>query len=203
MGAAEAIAFAQSQLGKPYEFGATGPNSYDCSGLVEKACEAGGVHVGRTTYEQIFNGTEVSRSDLMPGDLLFPDPGHVQLYIGNNQVIEAPHTGAFVRITQVWGFWRARRVFDPSTSVTSIVDELNKTYPVFNPLDPTGLLSKVPVLGKLEQVGGILVQPNFWKRIGIGVLGVLVVVLGIVFVSRHRIEAAAGNAAKVAGVAAL
>ncbi|MER8042401.1 NlpC/P60 family protein [Streptomyces sp. NPDC094032] len=101
--AAEAIAFAQAQLGKPYVWGATGPSAYDCSGLTQAAWRAAGVSLPRTTYSQINAGSRVSRSELAPGDLVFFYSGisHVGLYIGGGQMIHAPRPGAPVRIAPV------------------------------------------------------------------------------------------------------
>lgn len=199
MGVADAIAFAQAQIGKPYVFGATGPNAYDCSGLAQAACKAGGVNIARVTYDQLFDGTEVTRDALAPGDLLFPDAGHVQLYVGNNQVIEAPHSGAFVRQVAVWGFWRARRVFDAvsATTPTGFLPVLD------NPLDPNTYLKKFPVLAELEKIGVALSSATFWKRLGVGMLGLLIILLGVAFVNRRRIQDAATSGAKAVGVAAL
>ncbi|MEV0006529.1 NlpC/P60 family protein [Streptomyces sp. NPDC047973] len=97
--AAEAIAFAQGALGKPYVWGATGPSSFDCSGLTQAAWRAAGVSLPRTTYTQINAGQRVSRSELAPGDLVFFYPGvtHVGLYVGGGQMIHAPRPGAPVR----------------------------------------------------------------------------------------------------------
>lgn len=97
LGAAAAVAYAKAQLGKPYLWGGTGPYAFDCSGLVMRAWQTGGVTLPRTTYEQANAGRRISRDQLAPGDLVFSDGfGHVQLYIGGGDVIEAPHTGATV-----------------------------------------------------------------------------------------------------------
>ncbi|MCM2426664.1 C40 family peptidase [Streptomyces sp. RKAG337] len=101
--AAQAVAFAYSALGLPYVWGATGPSSYDCSGLTQAAWKAAGVSLPRTTYTQINAGQRVSESQLQPGDLVFFYSGisHVGLYIGNGQMIHAPHPGAPVRIAPI------------------------------------------------------------------------------------------------------
>lgn len=101
--AAQAVAFAYSALGLPYVWGATGPSSYDCSGLTQAAWQAAGVSLPRTTYTQINAGRRVSESQLQPGDLVFFYSGisHVGLYIGNGQMIHAPHPGAPVRIAPI------------------------------------------------------------------------------------------------------
>ncbi|MCX5142343.1 MULTISPECIES: C40 family peptidase [unclassified Streptomyces] len=101
--AAEAVAFAYTALGKPYVWGATGPSSFDCSGLTQAAWRAAGVSLPRTTYTQINAGQRVPRSELAPGDLVFFYSGisHVGLYIGNGQMIHAPRPGAPVRIAPI------------------------------------------------------------------------------------------------------
>ncbi|MDI3313221.1 MAG: C40 family peptidase [Mycobacterium sp.] len=97
--AAIAVRAALSRLGRPYAWGAAGPDRFDCSGLVQWCYAQAGIHLDRTTYQQIHDGIPVSRSQLRPGDLVFPHPGHVQIAIGNNLVVEAPHAGAPVRIS--------------------------------------------------------------------------------------------------------
>ena len=101
--AAQAVSFAYGALGLPYVWGATGPSSYDCSGLTQAAWRSAGVSLPRTTYTQINAGTRVSRSQLQPGDLVFFYSGisHVGLYIGNGQMIHAPHPGAPVRVAPI------------------------------------------------------------------------------------------------------
>ncbi|MEU1369313.1 NlpC/P60 family protein [Streptomyces sp. NPDC005803] len=101
--AAEAVAFAYTALGKPYVWGATGPSSFDCSGLTQAAYRSAGVSLPRTTYTQIAAGRRVSRSELEPGDLVFFYSGisHVGLYIGNGQMIHAPRPGAPVRVAPI------------------------------------------------------------------------------------------------------
>jgi cell wall-associated NlpC family hydrolase len=101
--AALAVAFAEAQVGKPYVWGATGPDSYDCSGLVQAAWAAAGVALPRTTYDQINAGRRVSTADLQPGDLVFYYAGvsHVGMYVGNGEIIHAPHPGASVEYAPV------------------------------------------------------------------------------------------------------
>ncbi|OBF50526.1 hypothetical protein A5787_00400 [Mycobacterium sp. 852002-50816_SCH5313054-b] len=96
-----AVRAALSRLGRPYVWGATGPDQFDCSGLVQWSYAQAGVHLGRTTYQQINDGVPVPRSLIRPGDLVFPHAGHVQMAIGNNLVVEAPYSGASVRISRL------------------------------------------------------------------------------------------------------
>lgn len=97
---ATALAFAKRQLGKPYRFGATGPNAYDCSGLTGAAWRAAGVSLSRTSQSQIRDGRPVAKSDLQPGDLVFfyssSSPSHVGLYAGNGMLLHAPRPGKSV-----------------------------------------------------------------------------------------------------------
>ncbi|GAA2440440.1 NlpC/P60 family protein [Streptomyces mauvecolor] len=102
--AAKALAFARAQMGKPYVWGATGPASYDCSGLTQAAWKAAGVDLPRTTWDQVKMGTRVATADLQPGDLVFfyDDISHVGMYIGNGMMIHAPHSGAYVREESIY-----------------------------------------------------------------------------------------------------
>ncbi|MBT2467675.1 C40 family peptidase [Streptomyces sp. ISL-66] len=101
--AAGAVAFAYGAIGKPYVWGATGPGSFDCSGLTQAAWRAAGVSLPRTTYTQINAGQRISRDQLAPGDLVFFYSGvtHVGMYVGNGQMIHAPRPGSTVRLAPV------------------------------------------------------------------------------------------------------
>jgi peptidoglycan DL-endopeptidase CwlO len=104
-----AVRAALSRLGRPYVWGATGPDQFDCSGLVQWSYAQAGIHLDRTTYQQINDGIPVPRSQVRPGDLVFPHAGHVQLAIGNNLVVEAPYSGASVRISPLGSNVQIRR----------------------------------------------------------------------------------------------
>jgi peptidoglycan DL-endopeptidase CwlO len=108
--AQQAIAFARAQIGDPYQFGATGPDTWDCSGLTMKAYQSAGVSLPRTSSQQWTVGRHIHNMiDLQPGDLVFyaynlndaSTIHHVALYIGGGMMIEAPHTGAFVRTASI------------------------------------------------------------------------------------------------------
>ena len=112
--AVTAVEYAVAQLGKPYIWGGIGPVGYDCSGLVMQAYAAAGIALPRITYNQVLAGQPVyDLTQLAPGDLLFTEgadpgpgglPGHVGMYIGGNIVVDAPHTGATVELTNVAGW---------------------------------------------------------------------------------------------------
>ncbi|MDW4904858.1 NlpC/P60 family protein [Streptomyces sp. ADMS] len=98
--AAAAVSYAYQKLGSPYVWGATGPNAFDCSGLIQAAYRSAGISLPRTTYAQINAGQRVSRSELLPGDLVFFYSGisHVGMYVGRGQMIHAPNPSAPVRV---------------------------------------------------------------------------------------------------------
>ncbi|MFJ8671170.1 NlpC/P60 family protein [Streptomyces sp. NPDC093589] len=102
--AAKALAFARAQMGKPYVWGATGPNSFDCSGLTQAAWKAAGVDLPRTTWDQVKTGERVATENLQPGDLVFfyDDISHVGMYIGGGKMIHAPKPGASVREESIY-----------------------------------------------------------------------------------------------------
>jgi len=101
-----AVAFAESQIGKPYQWGGAGPNSYDCSGLVMVAWGRAGVSFPHSAQDQYDMTERVSIADLQPGDLVFygtpNDVYHVGIYIGNGQMVDAPETGEDVKIQSIY-----------------------------------------------------------------------------------------------------
>jgi len=102
-----AIAFAQKQIGKPYLWGGTGPDAFDCSGLVMMAYQAAGMDIPRTSEDQWAWGPKVPASQVEPGDLVFfacsdgtpTSPGHVGLVIGGGKMIQAYATGFPIQIS--------------------------------------------------------------------------------------------------------
>jgi cell wall-associated NlpC family hydrolase len=111
--AERAVSVAMAQLGAPYEWGAEGPEHFDCSGLTSFAYRAAGLdipRVSRAQYAAYAGMRSVPRTDLRPGDLVFfaTDPGspgtihHVGMYISGGLMVEAPYTGAVVRTSSIW-----------------------------------------------------------------------------------------------------
>ncbi|WP_280245944.1 C40 family peptidase [Nocardia abscessus] len=101
-----ALAAATTQIGKPYEWGGTGPSSWDCSGLVQWAYRQVGVSIPRTTWQQATAGTPVPRAALSPGDVvvLNSDGSHVGIYAGGGQVLNAYGRGVPVGFTPLTEF---------------------------------------------------------------------------------------------------
>jgi peptidoglycan DL-endopeptidase CwlO len=124
---AKAISYAEQQLGKPYLWGGTGPDAFDCSGLVMMAYRAAGIDIARTSEQQWATEQHVPASQVQPGDLVFfagsdgtvTSPGHVALVIGGGKMIEAYATGFPIRIS----------TYATSTSAAGDEDPVGFTQP--------------------------------------------------------------------------
>lgn len=103
--AAQALRYAMSKLGSPYVWGASGPTTFDCSGLTMWAYKQVGINLPHYTGSQWNAGTHVSESQMQPGDLIFfySDLHHMGMYVGGGKMIHAPHTGDVVRIASLAG----------------------------------------------------------------------------------------------------
>lgn len=118
----QVVNYAYKFLGKPYVYGASGPNAFDCSGLTQYVYNKFGIDISRTTYTQVGQGTKVKKSDLKAGDLVFFNTegsiSHVGIYVGNGEFIHAPRTGKPVMISSLSdGYYQsryatARRIFN-------------------------------------------------------------------------------------------
>ncbi|WP_405507375.1 NlpC/P60 family protein [Streptomyces purpurascens] len=98
-----ALRYVVRQLGKPYEWGAEGPKSYDCSGLTSQAWAEAGAPIPRTSQEQWKRLKRIPLAELRPGDLVvyFPEATHVALYLGDGMVVQAPRPGAKVKVSPI------------------------------------------------------------------------------------------------------
>jgi cell wall-associated NlpC family hydrolase len=109
------LAAALSQLGKPYQYAAAGPNTYDCSGLTMWAFAHAGISLPHSSQAQFDIGQPVGLGDLQPGDLVFYNEdgtiGHVGIYVGSGNMIDANHTGGWVGVRPLYaGFAGGRRL---------------------------------------------------------------------------------------------
>lgn len=176
-----AVSFAKQELGVPYSWGGGTPSGptygiaqgasikgYDCSSLVQAAFAKEGVDIGRTTYQQYQEGTAVGANQLQPGDAVFFKgsdsenglPGHVGLYVGNGQYIEAPHTGGVVQtasLANASDFVGARRytgglgaaktaanAIGTAAFATNASTTGNVAEPSHLPGDPEGVAGQLP-----------------------------------------------------------
>ena len=105
-----AVAEAKRHLGTPFKWGGDAPGGFDCSGLVQYCYKVAGVSLPRNTSELINKGKSVSQDALQVGDLVFPNAGHVGLYVGKGKFIHVLKAGDVVKITSVYSFYTGRRV---------------------------------------------------------------------------------------------
>lgn len=103
------VGYAMAQVGKRYVFGAAGPNTFDCSGLVQAAYGKVGIWTPHYTGDLLSRGRAVSQGELQPGDLIFPHAGHVGIYIGGGQMVHASTVRTGVKVSGFY-VWRARRL---------------------------------------------------------------------------------------------
>lgn len=184
---ADIVAYAKQQLGKPYVWGAEGPNSFDCSGLIQYSYKHFGLSTPRTTSDMMgrkSNLKPIGRADLQPGDLILshwgsmPPHSHVAMYAGNGKVVEASHKGTPVRVLSYGPSYVAH------TDAYRRVPGINGAGPTTD-TDPGGLL------------GGVL-------GVGGGVLGAMIPHPGTVTEALTNVgNAAAGIAQSVVGVGEL
>jgi len=101
-GAGKAVSYAYAQLGDPYKYGASGPGSFDCSGLTMMAWKQAGVSLPHNAASQYNGMKHISKGSLAAGDLVFYNGlGHVAIYVGGGNVIHAPHTGTVVKLVSM------------------------------------------------------------------------------------------------------
>ena len=156
--AAKAITVCSQQAGKQYVWGAGGPDTFDCSGLVHYAYAIAGLPgTGNatahswTTYTIVAMGEKVEIGQERPGDLVLPHPGHVGMAVGNNQMWEAPDVGIPVRIGHYSTPYAIRRLATPSNGAPTSVNTVSN---VFNPLAP------------LDPVFDWMTNTHNWLRVG-------------------------------------
>ena len=97
-----ALTCALAQVGKPYLWGARGPDAFDCSGLMQFAYRSIGLEIGANTGEQAGRLERIPASNLKPGDIIQPNPGHTVMWVGNGTIVHAPQPGDVVRVAPVY-----------------------------------------------------------------------------------------------------
>jgi hypothetical protein len=190
--AADIIATMRTAIGKPYVFGAEGPDAFDCSGLMQWAFGKNGITLPRIAADQAKVGTEVPRSSIQPGDMIFSIwdgasvPSHVALYIGNNQYLNAPQEGENVKIGTLNDYyWQHVKAVRRVNGVTG-----GGTIGAFNPLNPLDLGGAAGSL--LGGAVDTLAKKLFWfamptsiVRLAAGGAGVVFLLMGIVLLARQ------------------
>ena len=173
----KAISYALSQIGKPYQWGGNGPNSFDCSGLTQQSYKRAGVDIPRTALMQMRTGKAIGRiGDALPGDLLFPyaDGSHVAMYLGNNQLVEAPTAGKNVQVTKVYSLnGGIRRIIDGGGTAT---DVLGNSSPPGNGADSAAGRA----IGNTVNILKALSDPKHWASLGF--IGLGATFIGISFI---------------------
>lgn len=206
------VALARDFLGDRYVYGATGPTTFDCSGLTQHVYKLGGISIPRTSEEQYAFGTPISAAQAQPGDLVFfagsdgtaAAPGHVGIYIGGGQMIDAPHTGTVVQIGGIGGNVGFRRMSVAGAEQQAVSSTIaaagNSSFvsalgDVFN--DVTGGLLTWPAqfigaVSDIDQWAGdaygaakLFFQPSTYVRIGAGIAGTVFLILGIICLTRE------------------
>ena len=160
-----AVAFVRAQLGKPYLFGGTGPNRWDCSGLVQAAWRTAGVSLPRVAVDQWKRTPGVSPALVRPGDLVVYRGGaHIAMYVGNGQIIEAPRPGSVVRTAPFKGGWYT----DNFTAVVRPGGTGNPGFPlparpaVPKPVEPRAQVPVPPTVAKPGGAGTYKIKPGDW-----------------------------------------
>ena len=193
-------------IGDPYVYGAAGPSSFDCSGLVQFALTKLGVsNVPRTSEEQYAWATKINASQLEPGDLVFAQfaadtgsasPGHVGVYVGNGRVLSAedPAQGIGYDTLSDWGsaIVGYGRVPDSSAGTGATLDS------------SSGILGDIGALGNIASaIGGVakdfsdvataatwLVNPGHWFRIGAFFVGAILLIGAIYLMTKDHLPSA-------------
>lgn len=165
---ADLITYASAQLGKPYVYGDEGPNTFDCSGLMQYVFGLVGIKLPRTAAQQQKFATPVK--DPQPGDLIFygAPAHHVALYIGGGRQIAAPHSGATVAVQKVGSDATYGRVSGLGGTAGLIVQNVGDaiTTPVSGVLDWIGPARNLTIEAIAVTAGVVLVGIGLWRTVG-------------------------------------
>src|ERR1700754_1233441 len=200
---ADIVSTAAKELGDPYVFGAEGPNSFDCSGLVEFVFKKFGIKTPRVAADQQHFGSAVDRKSIQPGDLIFFNwsggsrADHVGIYAGDGYMIHAPHTGTVVKKVKLtdyhWANEIAIRRFPgvtggPATSEGGLLGIAGAIGGALGPLNPLG--AAADVAGALSGISSSL--GNIAS--GVGQVGHVAELVGKLFLPTNIMRAFAGLA---------
>jgi hypothetical protein len=220
---ADVVAALEKLLGDRYVYGAAGPSTFDCSGLAQFAYGKVGIKLPRVSSEQYNAGKTITHDQLQPGDLVFSEwqgddvahHGHVAIYVGGGQIIEAPHPGGVVQkvaldsnyLAHVDGYTRPNGLTSAGTTGgTSAVpiDSATGTdasfwgrlWDLFGPdsLKPghgAGAIAgqATQALGDVINFFAAFFRPSTYIRIGAGFFGFIFLIFGLVFLMREASNA--------------
>lgn len=187
-----AVQAALSKLGSTYVWGASGPDTFDCSGLVQWAFQQAGISMTRTTYTQVLQGDPV-QGPPQRGDLVFPEAGHVMIALGGNQGVHAPDVGDVVKVSTYWTTPFAVRRMGPNSGTPGSVDAREQ----FGSLPASGVgYQHVVSLGAPVQSMvtflNFLISQHGWYRMLRIILGVVLVLVGSYYVAAEYTGIAKG-----------
>lgn len=205
---ADLLAYAAKYLKVPYQFGAAGPDRFDCSGFTQYVFHHFGIDLPHHAADQAKLGIPVDKSAIRAGDLVFSDWGdgpssHVGIATGKGTIIDAPHTGAVVRYDKLGdSYLRHVTAVRRMPGVDGAAGDATTEYPIPSPGAPTGTTSGSgfldPFIGPVQELGrfatsGTRVADSLFKlwaptnlvRGMAGVLGLVFIVLGIWLLSRE------------------
>lgn len=193
---ADILAYAKMQLGKPYQWGAAGPNAFDCSGLVVDTFHHLGIDLPRTSQQQAKVGTPIATNQIAAGDLVFSNWGdgpnsHVGIATSAGQIIDAPHTGAFVRydtlspgyishvtaVRRVTGTYGQSGITGRGTEVGGAGGGGGLFDPIIQPF--TDLAAAAGQVGRFADLLSKLALPSTFVRVAAGLGGAIFVFLGV------------------------
>lgn len=162
----DVIAYAGAELGKPYVYGDEGPNSFDCSGLVQWVYSHVGISLPRTAAQQQRATTLIGAP--LPGDLVFygAPAHHVAIYVGGGKQISAPHTGATVRVQPVSSGATYGRVSGLGTTLDSLLPNWTNTGLVGGITDWLTPTRSIVLEGAAVLAGVALVGLGLWRTVG-------------------------------------
>ena len=199
---ADLITYGRTFLGRPYVFGAAGPSSFDCSGLMQYLFKHFGISLPRVTGDQVKVGSNVEKGSQRPGDLVFSSwdgrpNSHVGMYVGNDQILVAPHTGDVVKIqalnsnymNHVSAIRRVPGVDGSTEGTTSLIPpsgDAGSSGFLGRIADAlSGIGSSIASVGKVSEWILRLSIPNVAVRFISGILGMALLILGLIYIGRE------------------
>jgi NlpC/P60 family len=179
----KAVQAALSKLGAKYVWGASGPDTFDCSGLVVWAFGQAGISMTRTTYTQVMQGTAVTGPP-QRGDLVFPEAGHVMIALGGNQGVHAPDVGDVVKVSTYWTTPYAVRRMGPNSGTPGSVDSMSQfAAPSSGDVTYGHVVSLGKPIQSMVTFFNFLMSQHGWYRMLKIMLGVVMILIGSYFIA--------------------